>query len=269
MKYQDLIKGHLSQYKYRQFNNIANGFWRNKEYSHILPDTQKELNILHSHRELFYKSTLSKIKYHIYFHHLNSSQAMCINFFYPLIKEQLLDNILNLMGLTTEVVDYNTVQFEKNSHIEKSSRATSFDFFFKTDSGKNIYFEIKYTEQEFGKAKKDKVHFDKYHYTYKNHCSAINPTFCNQDSFLDHYQLMRNIIHVSENDYVVFVYPEDNNKIKNQVLFAQTNLIQPHFKKNVIALTWETLLNGVLSSNKININVKTQMKDFCEKYNIS
>jgi len=87
----------LVEYKKTQkdLRNLDSGTYRGKLYDHILPLADKKYknkaNIIEYYRDDFYKSELSKIKYHKYFHHLNSSQAMCINFFYPLIKKEQLN----------------------------------------------------------------------------------------------------------------------------------------------------------------------------------
>ncbi|KAA6313342.1 hypothetical protein EZS27_035872, partial [termite gut metagenome] len=86
------IKDHLSTYKSGTYKDIKDGQYNYKGniyyYPHIFPRICGNLNLLETYRDDFLKSDLSKINFHRYFHHLNSSQAMCINFFYPLIKEE-------------------------------------------------------------------------------------------------------------------------------------------------------------------------------------
>ncbi len=274
MMYKDEIKEHLSDYRIRKMGYLDKGIWKRKdkiyEFDHILPKTNNSirLNILERYREQFYNSELSKISYHRFFHHLNSSQAMCINFFFPLFKEKKLELILNAMGLNNDLVDYKTVCFEKESTFEKKGRPTSFDFYFKTVKGKNIYFEIKYTEYAFGKAKKDKSHIEKYNSEYSNKCSNINEQYSNLDSFLNNYQLMRNLIHISENSYVVLLHPLENKRISKEANFAQLEVIKKEFQKHVVDLTWGKLLgmieNGITDSE----NLKEQMIEFKDKYKI-
>jgi len=269
--YQESIKDHLGAYKDLHFSGMENGVWKRNEkrysFSHILPIEHKYENLFDSDCELFLKQNRS-IKLHQYFHHLNSSQAMCLNFFYPLIKEKKLDTVLSAIGLKNEAINYDSACFEKESDVEKNRRATSFDFYFETLSGKRIFFEIKYTEQEFGKAKNDNEHREKYESVYSKHCSSINNDYCNRDSFLKNYQLMRNVIHVSEKDYVVFVYPIGNKKIKQQAEFAKHVIVKPEFQSHVICLTWEHLLRVVDDSVMKSDNMTKQISDFKEKYNI-
>ena len=80
---------------------------------------------------------------------------MCINFFYPLFYEKILHVIPEFFELREEKINYDMVKFEKDSEIEKAygmKMRTNFDFYFETESGKRFFFEIKYTENSFGKA---------------------------------------------------------------------------------------------------------------------
>ena len=272
MTYQNEIKEWLSEFKMTHFKGLGNGIWKRnkKQYSHILPVNNLFDNFLPQYKaELTdYIQKNKKIKLHQDFHHLNSSQAMCLNMFYPLIKEKKLDLLVKALKLDSDSIDYDSVCFEKKSIIEKGYRPTSFDFYFRTNNGKEIYFEIKYTEQEFGNAKRDQEHFDKYESVYKKHCSAIDSKYCNCVNFLDNYQLMRNVIHISKNSYVVFIFPENNKKIKQKAEFAKSVLVKSDFQQNVINLTWEHLL-GYIDSIKLDSDkLTTQMTDFKDKYKI-
>lgn len=184
-------------------------------------------------------------------------------------QEKKLDIIIHALNLHNDSVDYNSVRFEKDSDIELNSRPTSFDFYFKTNKNKNIHFEIKYTEQEFGKAKRDQKHFNKYERIYKNRCSVINSKYRNRDSFLNNYQLMRNLIHLSDNSYVVFIYPINNKKIKEQAEFAKSDFVKSKFQQNVINLTWEQLLGFVETNIKNSKDLILQVTDFKDKYKIT
>jgi hypothetical protein len=272
MTYQQEIKAWLEAYKKSHLNGVPDGIfkWKGKniKYPHILPVQNKNLNILPLYRAEFWKSKYCWIKLHRYFHHLNSSQAMCINFFYPLIKENKLDMILPALNINNDSIDYSSVCFEKDSAFERNSRPTSFDFYFETVSGKKVHFEIKYTEQEFGKAIHDLEHINKYNLIYKNHCTAISQQYSNVESFLDNYQLMRNLIHLADNSYVVFIYPENNKKIKAQAEFAKLNFVKPQYQQYVINLTWEKLLSVADIEIKGPHELIQNLKDFRHKYKI-
>ena len=274
MSFADDIKQHLSEYRLKKMGHLDKGVWKRKDmvysFNHILPKKYKvvKLNILEPYRKLFYKSDLSKIRYHRFFHHLNSSQAMCINFFFPLFKERKLELILDIIGLRNDSVDYKTVCFEKESNFEKKGRRTSFDFYFKTKKGKNIFFEIKYTEYAFGKAEKDIIHKEKYNSEYSDKCNHINENFSDQDSFLNNYQLLRNLIHISKDSYMILIHPKDNKRISNESKFAKFRLIKNEFQNHIIDLTWEELYDFIENETKDSESLKTQMIEFNEKYRI-
>jgi len=274
MNFKSEIIEHLSNYRIQKMGDLDKGIWKRKdkvyEFDHILPKKKNtiKLNILERYRESFYNSELSKISYHRFFHHLNSSQAMCINFFFPLFKEKKLELVLNAIGLNDDLVDYKTVCFEKESNFEKEGRPTSFDFYFQTVKGKNIYFEIKYTEYAFGKAKKDKNHIEKYNSEYSNKCSNINEQYSNLDSFLNNYQLMRNLIHISENSFVVLLHSKENKRISKESNFARLEVIKRKFQEHVVDLTWEKLLGMIDSKLADSDNLRGQMIDFKDKYKI-
>ncbi|MBL0144322.1 MAG: hypothetical protein IPP91_20015 [Betaproteobacteria bacterium] len=90
--YQDRLKDHLSQYKVSKLGITANGIWtRNKQaYSHILPAARKFENFLGAFREELRSlvEESDEITLHRDFHHLNSSQAMCLNLFFPLAADE-------------------------------------------------------------------------------------------------------------------------------------------------------------------------------------
>ena len=269
MTFYQKVTEHLSKYKKDKFPNIPDGKWREYEkgYGYILPKNNLELNLLKYYRDKYLKSDLRNIKFHIYFNHLNSSQAMCINFFYPLYHEKRLNLIVDYIGLTDENIDYNSVRFEKESDIDGISnrRATNFDFYFETLSGKKFYFEIKYTEREFGKVKSDVEHIEKFNSIYKSKLKVINPAFRSQDIFFKHYQIIRNLIHINQNSYVVFLYPRNNTKIHDGVIDAKHNILSRTYTKNLWAIEWADLVDYVYRKNDLS-EIKEQLDEFKVKY---
>lgn len=273
MKFQNEIKDWLKDYKTTHFKGLENGIWKRnkKQYPHILPIDYWFDNLLPKYKtELKEYILTQKVKLHTDFHHLNSSQAMCLNMFYPLYKEKKLDLIIKALKIDNDSVNYDSVCFEKDSKIEKAKgyRQTSFDFYFRTNNGKEFHFEIKYTEQEFGRAKHDKEHLDKYESVYREHCSVIDTEYFNCDNFLNYYQLMRNVVHVSNNSYVVFLYPLKNKKIRQQAEFAKSVLVKSEYQQNVINMTWEYLLGFIEPNYLDSEKLASQMIDFKDKYKI-
>lgn len=270
-KYRDNVIQHLGNYKRNELGITQKGLYKYDEkcylYDHILPIQFKDKNIIDAYCKEFYNSAYSNISPHRYFHHLNSSQAMCINFFYPLIYENLLGIITNILKINDEI---DTACFEKVSDIESgANNKTNFDFYIKTKNDINIYFEIKYTEYDFAKAKKDDKHKDKYKKVYERliiNNPAINDEYKKQDVFLDNYQIMRNICHINEKNYVVFIYPYGNKKIKESAEKAKNNIITANWGNHFILLTWEDIIKKLIK-NLNNCKLINYYKDeFVKKY---
>lgn len=180
-----------------------------------MPTKLKSFNVIEDYRDEFYSSACSEIDFHKYYHHLNSSQALCINLFFPLIVDDKLFLILDLLDIPRQPIK--EARFEKESDVETGSgRKTNFDFYICLADNTKIYFEIKYTEAEFGKAKNDPEHRFKFTNTYepllKNN-PYVKCEYSDVNKFLDSYQIMRNLCHINGNSFVVFVYPKANKRL--------------------------------------------------------
>ena len=98
MGYNQLIKRHLSDYKIKTLGIRRDGIWKQngRRYPHILPEDREILYILPVYREDFCDYLDTKgIKLHQDFHHLNSSQAMCFNLFFPFLVENKLGVLIS------------------------------------------------------------------------------------------------------------------------------------------------------------------------------
>lgn len=271
MTFQNKVKEHLGDYKKTALNILQDGIYKydGKEipYKHILPKKQYKQNILEPYRQQFFESTYSNIDYHRYFHHLNSSQALCINFFFPFIEENKFDVILDLLHLRNKTVS--KMEFEFVSDIEKSnSRKTNFDFFFEMEGNKRVYVEVKYTEQEFGSAKIDASHFKKFNDTYYpllERNKFIKDNYKSQEFFLSNYQIMRNLVHINSSSYVVFLFPQANKKVLKQATFAKNKILTEEGAYRFKLLTLEKATSEIskrIDSDKL---IK-YFKDFDLKY---
>ena len=231
MNFRDLACEHLSRYKVDVLGVAEDGIFRHRgrdlPKSHILPLGVAERNILQAYRQQFYDSDYSKIKFHQYFHHLNSSQALCINFFYPLIAEKKLEMFLEFLGV--DATGISIFEFEKESDLERARRRTSFDFYVKLDGPRNVFVEVKYTEEGFGAAKKDEEHREKFRKIYLpillEKIDYLVPECQDETLFLKHYQVLRNLVHVNETDFVVLFFPAANARVGKQAAYARDHLL--------------------------------------------
>lgn len=295
MDYNDFnnyVLNHLEKYKRDVLRIEKKGVYKYKgeviRKGHILPldsslsaieakkQVVKEFNQLNCIKE---QPFLIEGNLHRYAHHLNSSQLMCYNFFRPYIKEkggiysptQDLVNLLCLHNIKFCLSDNAKCQFEYvNQESEWTDENTNFDFYIES-GGKRIYFEIKYTEKSFGNCKNDKYHKDKFEGKYKDfkdgykekikNCPAIKEEKRNIEfngDFCKNYQLLRNVIRVTTPEiFSVFVFDERNDNISTHFESFMNNYISEDYKNNVIAITWQELVENLKSCHR---------EQFCEKY---
>lgn len=274
MTFRDHVITDLCRYKKKVLNISEPGVYkyRGKEYKkdHILPsgESNRHLNILKPYRDTFYHDKTSNISFHRYFHHLNSSQALCINLFYPLLKEGNTDAVLKCLNMLQNIKEY---AFEKESPLEctsRNKRKTSFDLFIHSDSNMDIYFEIKYTEEGFGKVKNDHEHRIKFEFTYEKLLKEnryIRNEFKNMDSFFSHYQILRNLIHLQNNSAVVFLFPQKNKRVNDQAKFARDRILNSLGRKYFHIIYLEEFVDCIEANIKTP-NLITHYAQFREKY---
>jgi hypothetical protein len=281
-KFQDYRKEKLSIYK-KENLSVGQGLWHDLPYDHILPVDQKEKNIIKIIRDDFwtyYKGT--KIKLHQNFHHLNSSQALCFNLFFPLFHydERFLtyvlhriievaptfltskENLDKLFSITNKTASeefarqldeefilnnaFVSCEFEK---ILDTSEATNFDFYVKQQKGHKVLFEIKYTENEFGRTVADERHFEKYNTIYLPKLQKIlKPEFLSQEFVFNNYQVVRNLSYIDDLTTVVFLFPKENQDLKGMDNLL-SKILLPDLIQQTRIVYLENLIEQILNSD--------------------
>lgn len=248
---------HLSNYKKDALGIFEDGTYKGKEYSHILPLNKIKENLIQSK----YRSELEKTfeglekNIHIYFHHLNSSQALALNLFVPLIKDNKLKNILSLIGDKDSIVDSS---FE---HIEDNIEKTNFDFFIQGEQEK-FFFEVKYTESSFASQSIDSSHLKKYLDLYKQRLEKI--VDIDMETFFKGYQLWRNIIYADKGT-VIFVFP----KYRSDLEIAVRNAIsQMKIYKEKVKIIYIEDICDVMEKDD-SIQIQEHYIEFKKKYFLS
>jgi hypothetical protein len=191
---------------------------------------------------------------------------MCLNFFYPLIKSKKLELVLDYLGLKGESANYATAIFEKNGLERKYGETpTSFDFYFESQQGKKFYFEIKYTECDFGKVEKNKSHIDKFQKVYSKHLTPIQNSFHSVDEFLENYQILRNLVHIDDESYVIFLYSIGNKKIKAAAESVPEQMLESRYRDKFFPITWEDFFDEIYKT-PLSADVQEQLSEFKNKY---
>lgn len=292
-QFQKCVKAHMNKYngQNNELEGRKGGLWKGKgeEQPHILKDKDDwRLNLMLPYRNqgaLAHDIESGVIKKHMYAHHLNSSQIMCMNFFYPLMQENKLDVILKFInpkinwGKPVALFEYNSPmevgRAAEMNCTKKFGEPTNFDFFITTSNGYRLFFEIKYTEAEFGAPEKEKdangnkcfppQYFDKFE-VYRTMMPKCIKQEMKDDAvfFLEHYQLMRNLIHLqSSNDYVIFLVPEENPIINDA---KEIKKVLTAHEENCKVVGWKEIWQFVSRKVKNDPLLADYYAEFKKKY---
>lgn len=275
------VLDHLIQYKRSVLRLSQPGLYahgnRLLEKGHILPcprDTW-QFNLLPSCRP----DNIDDLPFplHKYFHHLNSSQALCLNLFTPLVTHSKLPLIDDALSLQRSHRQDLVGTFEKQSELEVvrgDQRRTSFDFHLAGQEGPQVFFEVKYTEDGFGKARRDASHVDKVKTVYRP--LVERSAYLSDDAkapsggfvqfFLDHYQVMRNLIHVDADSHVVFLFPSWNKKVAAQAAAARESFLTPRGRGMVHIVYLEDFVDHIDTKVRQDPDLRSHYAEFRRKY---
>ena len=243
---------HLGDYKEESLKISECGEWwgNKKKYRYILPIAEKYENIIDAGFKEDLKNLISNNSVHLGFHHLNSSQALALNLLGPLVITKNL-KIIDL----SEDFDNNTASFE---YIEDKNEQTNFDFFVTSQNNKN-YFEVKYTEHNFGSANDDKNHRQKYLEIYKSQLENISNI--SEKEFFKNYQLWRNIIYAQKGN-VYFVLPRFREDLFARVKDAKEKILNPEINDRVKVL----IIDDLVAKCKEKPDLQKHYEEFEKKY---
>ncbi len=249
MGFIDDVANHLSSYKENALGILENGIYKHKgkEISkpYILPRGLEIKNFPEHLRcsvreNTLFIDTLPPISLHRYWYHLNSSQVLCISYFYEFTKDRaLLCSLCEHLGVGAPA----SACFEL---VESKSEGTSVDFAIMLENGGRVYFEIKYTEQVFGSAsrvlgKRSCEQTREYYLDRKRRFySSVD---IGDDDYLKHYQVVRNISLSPRGSQskTVFLIPKASEGICDS-LYSGLEAIQNLDNFNYEVIYWEELL---------------------------
>lgn len=248
-------------------DQIPRGEWNGIKYKHIYLDFRNNFIDGVYQKKCCIKGDLtnSDIKYHRGAGHMNSSQVMCISFFKKFFEKPEYENILLdvLRGSGIEIATEDQIEAAAFEYEPCSKEKTNFDFFILLHSGEKIFFEIKYTESEFGGISPDKNDLYKYdrkwNDIYKDMISVCPFLTVDKDEFYANYQINRNIAYAGAADYVLFLTPAANHE--NGIEKGRTyidKLNHSHIKN----LYWEE----IIAKTKIYAYGFSELSEYCEKF---
>ena len=266
--FEEQIKASLAVYKRQILGVTEDGLWRKNKppYPHILPAAQRQLNVLPAIREEFWDWFRdSGVALHSNFHHLNSSQALCFNLFFPLLSDggRPLGKVLDALRIPGEAASGAAFEFQPDE-----AEGTCFDFMIPMASGARVYFELKYTESSFGKARADTHHVDKFRRIYQPRLHGrFEDSFCCEARFLANYQIVRNIWHLDgeSGDRAVFLFPHANRLLRQQEAIIRSCAAEP-YNSRVHVVYLENLLNLLQQDRRCSGVEVASLTEFKSKY---
>lgn len=213
--YADSLKAHLTAYKRERLGVLEDGLWlkNQRPYSHILPERLKRLNVLETIRREFWQfqqSPETVIRLHSDFHHLNSSQALAFNLFFPFfgLRDVAAEPLLGALGIRGRNITKWLLEA-----VPDPSEGTNFDFFAEFSDGGRLLIEVKLSEAGFGACSPDDSHRAKLRDTYTPRLAdAVVSGALAEEAFFPNYQLFRNVSHLARSgkDLLVLLLPRAN-----------------------------------------------------------
>ncbi|MEZ5064069.1 MAG: hypothetical protein R3B81_05000 [bacterium] len=267
MPYADQARQHLSNYKRQTLRVLEDGEWRKQgpKYSHILPDWEGGLNLLEPFREEMNTYLSARVKKHRGFHHLNSSQAMALNLFYPALQSAPMQRCLTqaLADSDRTIADWH---FE---WVADSKEGTNFDLHLELDTGENVYVEVKFTESSFGTASEkrtDGAYQAKLDGIYRDRLAdKVIPEFLELDAFCRHYQLLRNISYAGSGSRVVFVVPAGNTSAQRHARQVLDHALLPGVS-GISLVTVEKIHEALAAAAVEDARLDLHYRQFKDKY---
>jgi len=262
------LRRHLAEYKANRLGVREAGIYRktDRAYKHLLPSNLRYLNLLESIRAEFrdYLRHNPAVRLHPDFHHLNSSQALAFNLFYPYLSAggEAARVIAQALGLGGDIREWH---FE---YVPDAEEGTNVDVAWQNSDGTWVFCEVKLSESEFGSAKPDQRHEKKYHEIYAPRLHGlVDERLLEFNEFCRHYQLLRNIslLATHADSHVVFLIPEQNSAL-NPALHAVLGSLAASVRQRVHVAHLEKVLVSIKNHSTLKPELKVYAAQLEEKY---
>lgn len=245
LPFKERLLGHLAVYRRDVLGVETPGTFRHRgkdlSVAHILPRDQIWLNIPEGSRSQVRTYVESNgIKLHRYFHHLNSSQAFALSLFVPFFDgpESAARALLRALGQEGGLQEW------RAEAVPSKEEGTNLDAWWKSDSGRETFCEVKLTESEFGTAKSDAAHLKKLAGIYRPRLSPfVDRDWLEPERFFAAYQIMRNLWCAAGSDSAraVFLYPREHVAL-TKALQPVLDALAPALRERVSVVAIEDVL---------------------------
>lgn len=266
MTFDSKVKHHLSSYKRNRLQVYEEGLFKRerKKYSYILPENLKGLNIIEIYRSEFWKYWGSQRNKNLHdgFYHLNSSQAMCFNLFFPLREAIGLRIVADIFSFGHE--EKLSIEFEEV--LDKKER-TNVDVLIRANNSR-VLLETKYTERNFGPTNEDERHQKKLKEIYSERIeNIVTEEYRTGKKFFSNYQLIRYLSYLKDsNTRFAIVYPKANDALSDY-LSVLDKIIEEDYRRKIAIIHLKDFVEKVLTRIPANeYLMKTHYELFKEKY---
>jgi len=264
--YQTTLQRHLEDYAKRRLGVLDKGTYKGRQYQHILPYRQRYLNFLESFRAELqdYLDSHQSIKRHMYFHHLNSSQAFALNLFYPYFAAggNAARALSAALGVDSSVADW---EFEG---IPDEKEGTNVDVMWRTSAGTSVFCEVKLSEAGFGTAKNDDRHQRKLSEIYRPRLKAlVSENLLQEQVFFKNYQLLRNIsLLANDPQHQLVILAPRENELLHPTLHKVLASVEPTVRKRIVVAYVEDCLSNLKENPSLSPDLRIYAASMQEKY---
>ena len=257
---------HLAEYKAHRLGVPANGTYRGREYGHILPPSEKWLNLVDAYRDEIqeFLRRHPRIALHDCFHHLNSSQAFVLNLFVPFFEGGPASSRALLAALGQEA---ELLRWEPEA-IPDPAEASNLDAVWDTADGTRTFCEVKLSERDFGKARSDERHLAKLKNIYLPRLAPyLSAELCSPAAFFASYQVLRNVWHMvgNPNGRLVFLMPRANGRLWPMIEVVRAGL-STEIAERVRCVAIEDVLEQVSTDARCPIALREYSARLRDKY---
>ncbi len=269
-QYQRTLEAHLADYKRRRLGVRRSGEFRTKKSvvtrPHILPRDLYLLNILEPIRAEFtlYLARHKHIKLHKYFHHLNSSQALAFNLFFPFLTEggAAAEALLTALGVPGRADEWH---FE---YVPDKTENTNVDVAWRSRGEAWTLCEVKLSEREFGSAEPDARHKRKLEQIYEPRLrNVVDRPFLELDAFVAHYQLLRNVSLLTQPGagQLVVLLPRANES-PQAALREVLGAVSSPLRQRILVSNLEDVLGRLAEDSRLGSRLREHVRQLVEKY---